>query len=104
MYYQQGDVLIERVAEEAFPQGRPLAPKEGSFILQHGEATGHCHRIAAESVTAIRSAGFIYFQNLAPVVLRHEEHGPIELPPGSYRVRRVREYDHFSEQARVVLD
>jgi hypothetical protein len=34
----------------------------------------------------------------------HEEHQPITVPPGTYVVRIVREYDHFSEEARYVAD
>ena len=34
----------------------------------------------------------------------HEEHGTIDLPIGAWEVGRVREYDHFAEDARVVRD
>ena len=39
-----------------------------------------------------------------PVKVTHEEHGVIDLPVGTYRVRKVREYDHFAEEAREVQD
>lgn len=37
-------------------------------------------------------------------VVVHEEHYPVEVPPGDYQVGRVREYDHFAEEARRVID
>jgi hypothetical protein len=39
-----------------------------------------------------------------PHELTHQEHGNIVLEPGTYRVDRVREYDHFAEEARRVAD
>jgi hypothetical protein len=34
----------------------------------------------------------------------HEEHRAFSVPPGTYRIGAVREYDHFAEEARSVLD
>ena len=36
--------------------------------------------------------------------ITHEEHGPVRVPQGEYRVTRVQEYDHFAEEARRVVD
>jgi hypothetical protein len=38
------------------------------------------------------------------ITVTHEEHGPVELPKGIYKVEQVREYDYFSQQARRVYD
>ena len=38
------------------------------------------------------------------VVLTHEEHKPIELPPGKYIVKIVREFDHIAGRSRYVAD
>ena len=38
------------------------------------------------------------------VILTHEEHNPIELPPGKYMVRIVREFDHIAGRSRYVAD
>lgn len=36
--------------------------------------------------------------------LTHQEHGTIPLPAGEYAADRVREYDHYAEEARRVAD
>ena len=38
------------------------------------------------------------------VTLKHEEHNPIDIPPGYYLVRIVREMDHITGRARYVAD
>ena len=40
----------------------------------------------------------------APVTITHEEHKPIELPPGKYIVKIVREFDHIAGRSRYVAD
>jgi len=103
-YYQQGDVLIEKT--EAIPAGaKSVAAKPRGFVLAEGETTGHAHVI--DKVADIEFAekdGLFYIVNKKPVTVRHEEHKPITLPAGTWRVRGVREYDHFTEEARRVID
>ena len=36
--------------------------------------------------------------------LTHEEHNPIELPSGIYKVKIVREWDHIGGVSRNVVD
>ena len=36
--------------------------------------------------------------------LYHEEHNPIEVPPGYYRKTIVREFDHLMQDTRAVWD
>ena len=38
------------------------------------------------------------------VTLNHEEHNPVDIPPGHYLVRIVREMDHITGRARYVAD
>ena len=38
------------------------------------------------------------------VTLCHEEHNEIEIPPGKYVVRIVREFDHIAGRSRNVAD
>ena len=38
------------------------------------------------------------------VTLSHEEHNPIQVPAGYYKVEIVREFDHFSQLERSVVD
>lgn len=94
--YRQGDVLIELLVKK--PERTKLKPAKGPVILAEGEATGHHHAIA--EFQGIRIAGTMnpgigqemILSIPAPVALTHQEHAPIQLPKGTYRVTRQREY------------
>ncbi len=99
--YQQGDVLL--VTHE-IPEGVRRAMRT---ILAEGEATGHAHRLADATDGLLYEAddGTLYLR-VGPggATITHEEHRPITVPEGEYRVGRVQEYDHFAEEARHVRD
>mgnify|MGYP001580266272 CR=1 FL=1 len=100
--YRQGDVFLEQV--EVLPDGAvDVAPENGRLVLAHGEATGHAHTLAM-SDGAYYAKGAERFLRIVreEAFLRHEEHAPIGVPPGLYRVRRQREYT--PEEIRTVLD
>ena len=103
--YRQGDVLIIRCEINDEPAGHQLPLEGGRVILAHGEATGHAHAIPGEDAAlyaANDGAAYRHLRVLRPTALRHEEHGPISLRPGLYRVIRQREYS--PEEIRYVLD
>lgn len=99
--YQHGDVVIIK---------RPELPKDlkdlKTNVLAEGEATGHAHRLHGDGYTYFEEPKTKerYLRLVQPVALRHEEHHEIILPTGDYEIRIVREYDHFSEEARRVAD
>jgi len=97
--YQQGDVLIESV--DAIPSdAKPLEVTDNGFILAKGETTGHAHRVIG-MVNVFRSPdGDVFMKVPKRIKIVHEEHKPIHVPPGTYRIRQVRIYDHFAEEAR----
>lgn len=100
-YYQQGDVLLIRT-DEAWIRN---LPSKHSPIIQLGEATGHAHRIDGPKYMQYENmAGDRYLKLGKAAVLRHEEHKPIKLLKGVYEIRIVREYDHFKEEQRKVVD
>ncbi|MGK5550724.1 hypothetical protein ACSNOI_03840 [Actinomadura kijaniata] len=107
--YRQGDILIVPVAEEAVPEtvrNLPPTPRDGRgrIVLALGEATGHAHALTAEGVL-LRDPDPLVPDHLhlpAGGRLAHEEHAPISLPKGWYRVIRQREYVPGS--VRVVAD
>lgn len=120
MIYAQGDILIELVADA---DGKPVGnagngqfgvDPDGSAVLARGEVTGHRHRFhPMAGVTLFRDDALardvpaeLYIGHVkiaaAPADLIHEEHDTIALPPGTYRIRRQREWT--AEQARVVAD
>jgi hypothetical protein len=106
--YAQGDLLIERVSDMS-EQGESV---EGAIVLAEGELTGHSHTVFGR-VCMFRDDALardiprgLYIGHLTvtgPTArVQHQEHAVIELPKGTYRVRRQRELD--PEEARIVAD
>ena len=85
-----------------------------------GEATGHHHRFetATDGVIVTGYSERYHFSRNDPQVcdyvaiegkdgyatLTHEEHNPIQVPTGYYRISIVKEFDHFSQLERRVVD
>ena len=104
---RQGDIFFEHVSA---PKG---AKKIISPILAYGEVTGHAHRVCTkvtpieEIDSCVDENGDIYLRNShGPLVIEHEEHGPITLPAKEwFVVTRQREYDPAAEiKERQVMD
>jgi len=92
---RQGDVLIERMTRALPKQLKRQEPVNGRIILAHGEATGHHHSIDADAADADwwkDDAGTQFVEVRTQTEVQHQEHAPIKLTPGRYRVRRQREY------------
>ena len=101
--FAQGDLLIERVADIE-PSGTILtADAAGAVVLAEGEATGHRHAIY-DRVTMFRDDALareipagLYLGHLkvtdGSAVVVHDEHAPLTLLEGTYRVRRQRELE-----------
>ena len=110
--FAQGDLLLERVADTA-PSGTVTENLEGvAMVLAEGEESGHRHAIA-ERVTMFRDEKLAadiptglyigHVQVASPSArVTHEEHAPITLPRGTYRIRRQRELG--PKDARVLAD
>ena len=101
--YAQGDLLIERV-DDICPSGTMLSPDaSGATVLAEGELTGHRHAIF-ERVTMFRDDALareipagLYVGHVkvegGSALIQHQEHAPINLGEGTYRVRRQRELE-----------
>ena len=99
--FAQGDILLERVSD-VVPDPRAAVPRtDGLVVIAEGELTGHRHSIS-ENLTFFRDDALardvpdpLYLGHLvvdAPSAdLVHQEHAPITLLKGTYRVRRQRE-------------
>lgn len=116
--YRQGDVMLVKV--DGLPHDmifrEPDLSAEFRLVLAYGEATGHAHAIYPEviaedeirpidhhlPVKAWEAGAERYIQVLEKTALKHEEHAPIPLDPGIYKVVRQREYD--PQQARLMAD
>jgi hypothetical protein len=97
-YFQQGDVLAKPAK---IPAG---AKKLGHRVFREGEHTGHMHTATAEDAILFEHEGVMFARLPNGTQLTHQEHHTIYLPPGDYRIEAVREYDHFTEEAREVQD
>jgi hypothetical protein len=91
MLWRQGDVFIAKV--RGIPEDA-RARRLVNLTLVHGEATGHSHRIEANGSAALFVGQDCIFLDVTAPTARviHEEHGPITLERGAYRVWRQREY------------
>lgn len=109
---QQGDVLFFRI--DSLPEG--LTVKEGArpgFVtFAEGEVTGHHHSAVigkvggcdTDNITLYEKDGVLYCAVAGETEVTHQEHRPVTLPPGNYRVGIVREYDPFEKEIRDVRD
>jgi hypothetical protein len=105
MQFRQGDVLITKV--RSIPKAATEKARDaGRIVLAYGEVTGHAHAIADETATLFSllddGKEELYLQADGTVTLRHEEHAPIEIPGGAWKVTRQREYS--PEAIRNVAD
>lgn len=93
--FRQGDVLIMQIDE--MPQGAVKAKPQTRVTLARGEVTGHAHVLCAD-VAAILPyivqdrTDELFFELMTDAFVLHEEHAPVALAAGTYRVIRQREY------------
>lgn len=101
--FQQGDVVF--VSVDSVPTTAKVDEKFDG-VVQHGEATGHAHRLSGREYDMFQffEEGRRYLSVKKATKLSHEEHKTIDLPPGNYEVRIVRELDWFSDMERAVVD
>ena len=125
--YQQGDVVMFQVDKETFDKNTRSSNEyktayntqsHNNAVLAFGEVTGHKHQIHMKEMldAAEVTLSMGYNSNAGEdvpegfcvenetVTLTHEEHKPVDIPPGYYLVRIVREMDHITGRARYVAD
>lgn len=107
-YGFQGDVIIKKVEEEDI--FRKMDNKDDG-ILALGEATGHMHKLHGDfelrTLTKTingESKALTFFKVNDEAILKHQEHSPIKIGPGFYKVEIQKEYDHFAQMTREVWD
>ena len=100
MKLQQGDVIL-RKTEIDLSEAKDC----GHLTLAEGEVTGHSHRIREGQAKLLMLGTVMYLKVISEQAkLFHDEHGEINVPSGIYEVGRVKEYDHFKEESRQVVD
>ena len=99
---RQGDILlipVRRVPKTL----TPVNAEHGRLILARGEITGHHHSVDAGTATLSLDEGGVLYMTVEKLTeVQHQEHGPIPLAPGKYKVVRQREYS--PEAIRNVAD
>lgn len=95
--YRQGDVLIYK-ADEVPANMKPVKPRNGRLILAEGEATGHHHSVDSNVAELYSDGAKMVMVVSEPTTVDHQEHGAIEINPGTYWVIRQREYDAGAER------
>jgi hypothetical protein len=88
--WRHGDVLIEKT--DAIPGE---VKRRSNLVLAYGEITGHSHRVEDPATAELweSSDGLLFLKVIAhQATIIHEEHKPITLPQGIYRVWYQREY------------
>jgi hypothetical protein len=88
--YRQGDILFIQ-ADESIHTDETTSD---TLEIAQGEVTGHAHILHAGAIRFLTDLEkrVTHLELPQGGTLRHDEHAPIELPPGGYEVRRQREY------------
>ena len=103
-FWRQGDIYFVKLDEE-IDSANATAVKNG--IIAKGETTGHAHRVSPSSMaqgallSLIGRSMFLRSPEAGTTIV-HDEHGPLELPAGSYAVVPQQEFDGL--RWRQVLD
>lgn len=104
---RQGDILILATTQATTNLPEVSRDSLGRLVLAEGEVTGHAHAIADPDCALYGRSELEdrFLQVLAEggVSLTHDEHDTITIPPGSYVVRRQREWT-TSGEIRFVAD
>lgn len=80
----------------------------GSIVLALGEHTGHKHTITVvnpndmQAWKQLEGGWIITLKTDAQLV--HNQHGPLVIAPGTYRISQERELDWFEQVTRKVID
>lgn len=96
--FQQGDVILKKTTKEFKGMMRP------TNILKQGDNN---HFLEGSAKIYDGEEG-VFVNVYGPCMLKHSDtihgHDPISLPIGVYELIIVKEYDHFTEEAKEVID
>lgn len=102
--YRHGDISFQPISKV---EGQKVK-HNGSFVLALGEHTGHKHVITTPSISDMEvfrdSMGGIYLRLKEDGTITHEEHRPIKIKKGTYKMFQEKEFDYALGETRKVLD
>lgn len=109
--YRQGDVLFlednnvyNALASTVWHNIARDGQRLQRLIVAEGEATGHAHAVYDMDATlrTMETTGEVYLDAPSGATVVHEEHAPVKLPAGTFKVVIQREYS--PQEIRRVLD
>ena len=96
---RHGDILICQCEGFKIPDGMTFSKMP--FLFKGNQ---HIHSIESGLALEGNFQGMRYMRVVEPVTLNHTEHGKGSVPVGDYWIEQKREFDHFAEEARTVID
>jgi len=102
-YYQHGDVMFEKLEKK--PAKSELKEILGN-VVESSPVSGHSHYIA-EGTTKIlfkEATNEKFVEAKTNWTISHQEHAPINMPAGFYKVDYLKEYDPFEKAVRRLKD
>jgi hypothetical protein len=102
---RQGDILFVPTEDTINP-----VKKLEDGVIAEGEATGHRHRIFEADLPFCELVEVDYRGSKMLKVtdhgisIVHDEHKPVTLEPGTYRIHQAREHDYLAGLSRPVWD
>ena len=85
--YRQGDILFQKI--ETLPIKKKIKVEN---VIAEGEASGHFHLLNDGALFEAVNSDYLYIKANESTRITHDEHLPINLESGNYRVIRQREY------------
>ncbi len=102
MQYRQGDVLLIEV--DRIPNAAKEHIKKDRIVLAYGERTGHAHALSTRTATAYSDGDDLFIDTQNGTILVHEEHTPLLILAGQYRVIQQKEYVHKEPETQELTD
>ncbi len=98
-----GDVIVTKCQE---PEGFNSMDEIKDACLAYGEATGHAHKLFGGefNLRECPKTKTKFLRVIRETVLKHQEHNPVTIPPGHFKIGIQVEYDPFEKRSRQVVD
>ena len=86
--HRQGDILFIRDDQTDLSN----ATTQADGVVARGEITGHTHMLETHKAAIMMLANAMYIKAWQDAQILHQEHKPVKLEKGTWRVQRQREY------------
>jgi hypothetical protein len=117
---RQGDIIFEKLSDHE-RENKIIRMKRNNYdldydleeiksnIVAYGEATGHKHEFVSGQVSLFKTRYYLNNNTIIKIdsdyaTLSHEQHLPVQIPHGIYKIVKERSYDPFAKKAEVVID